>query len=73
MPPVPTCDISFDHQLTVHATWPAESRPLLSRIPVNKILFTSTGPLDSGSALFPGMTGNIWRTKPAFSHTYMER
>lgn len=31
MPPVPTCDIPFDHQLTMHATWPAESRTLSSR------------------------------------------
>lgn len=51
MPPVPTCDIPFDHQLTVHATWPAESRTLPSPIPVNKILFTSTGSLNSGSAV----------------------
>ena len=42
MPPVPTCDIPFDHQLTMHATWPAESRTLSSPIPINKTLFTST-------------------------------
>lgn len=56
-PPTPTCDIPSDCQLTMHATWSPESRTLPRPMPINKTLFTSTGPLTLGQ-LFPGVMGN---------------